>query len=121
MSGGHGAFQNGMKLEPTKKVIHSTCPELLSTRSLRYARSQEAVDRMCQGIEKNVMIHGCQTTRQKSDQAFLICVLSVDACLDVVYSDVAGEGVETMGLLCCPHYLLGGWVRHGVNDKSGRR
>jgi hypothetical protein len=41
--GGHGAFRNGMKLEPTKKVIHSICPELLSTRSLGYARSQEAV------------------------------------------------------------------------------
>ena len=85
---GRGAFRNGMKLEPKKEVIPLS--RAVVNTEFGYARSQDAVDRMCKGLA-NVMIHGCRTTRQIGSGVLDLCYVA-SGRLDVVYSGVAGEG-----------------------------
>jgi len=85
---GHGAYRNGVKLDPIKKVT-SLSSAVVNT-EFGYARSTTAVDRMLKALG-NIMTHGCRTTRQIGSGVLDLCYVA-SGRLDIVYSGVAGEG-----------------------------
>jgi fructose-1,6-bisphosphatase/inositol monophosphatase family enzyme len=98
---GHGAYRNGVKLDPMKKV--TPLSSAVVNTEFGYARSKEAVKIMLQGLGR-IMTHGCRTTRQMGSGVLDLCYVA-SGRLDIVYSGLAGEGWKPWdycaGLVVC--------------------
>jgi inositol-phosphate phosphatase / L-galactose 1-phosphate phosphatase len=99
---GHGAYRNGIRLLDRRcgNVDRIETSSAMSTKALRDAvvcfefgyvqRDESAVDTLLTGL-RNVLLHGCRTTRQFGSGVLDMCYVATGR-VDVVYAGLAGEG-----------------------------